>query len=106
MTEQNIIDIKENELLKVDKNLLIILLKDRTTGENIMWATDNYVKHGPEYYPDKPITADLITGHNGNVIRPRIAKSRTEQQWRIRQKAEVFTPSWVCNAQNKSDIIG
>ncbi len=100
MVENNIIDIKENELLKIDKRLLDILLKDRTTDGNIIWATDNYVKYGPDYYPEKPITADLITGHKGNIIRPRIAKSRTEQQWRIRQKAEVFTPSWICNKQN------
>ena len=41
-----------------------------------------------------------ITGHNGGVIKPRIEKSKKEQAERIRNKAEVFTPSWICNKQN------
>ena len=102
MVKKNIIDIKENELLKIDKNLLNILLKDRTTGRNIIWATDNYIKYGLEYYYNQPITIDLITGYKGSVIRPRVAKSKIEQQQRVRQKAEVFTPSWVCNLQNNA----
>ena len=43
LPEQNI-DIKENDLLKIDPELLSILLKDKTTGNNIIWATDNYAK--------------------------------------------------------------
>lgn len=35
------IDVKENSLLEIDKELLDILLKDQTTGANILWATDN-----------------------------------------------------------------
>lgn len=42
----------------------------------------------------------LITCVNGEVIKPRIKKTKEEQQARIRGKAEVFTPSWVCNCQN------
>jgi hypothetical protein len=41
-----------------------------------------------------------VTGHNGNIIKPRVAKSQKEQTIRIREKAEVFTPSWICNKQN------
>ena len=98
-TELNI-DIKENEILKIDADLLEILLKDKTTGKNILWATDNYRKYGEKYNADQQMKIDLITGDNGSIIRPRVAKSKTEQQQRIRQKAEVFTPSWVCNLQN------
>lgn len=98
-TELNI-DIKENEILKIDTELLAILLKDKTTDKNILWATDNYRKYGEKYNADQEIKIDLITGICGNIIRPRVAKSKTEQQQRIRQKAEVFTPSWVCNLQN------
>lgn len=94
------IDIKENRILKLDKDLLPILLKDKTSGNNLLWATDNYEKHGSQYDSDKYITVELITGHNGNIIKPRTQKSKQEQQNRIRQKAEVFTPSWICNAQN------
>lgn len=93
------VDIKENALLKIDSSLLSILLKDMTTGKNILWATDNYVKLGPAYAPDKQIKLPLITGRNGNIIKPRVEKSKAEQQHRVRQKAEVFTPAWVCNIQ-------
>lgn len=94
------IDIKENRLIEIDERLLVILLKDRTTGENILWATDNYEQLGYLYKSDKQILPALITGTNGEVIKPRIKKTKEEQQARIRGKAEVFTPSWVCNCQN------
>ena len=34
------------------------------------------------------------------VIRPRVLKSKQQQTGRSKDMAEVFTPSWVCNAQN------
>ena len=36
----------------------------------------------------------------GMVIRPRVLKSKENQTDRAKGMAEVFTPSWVCNAQN------
>ena len=42
----------------------------------------------------------LITGENSSVIQPRILKTKESQGNRTKGKAEVFTPSWVCNAQN------
>ena len=100
MSPEKSIDIKENDLLKIDPELLAILLKDKTTGNNIIWATDNYAKYGEAYFFDKEITIELITSRHGGIIKPRIEKSKTEQQQRVRQKAEVFTPSWICNMQN------
>ena len=98
--------IDDDSLLKESPELLAILLQDMTTGKNIIWATDNYVSHGSEYEPDKEIKIELITGEKENVIRPRVKKSKAEQQRRIKQKAEVFTPSWVCNLQiNLGDKI-
>jgi hypothetical protein len=44
MLSEKSIDIKENDLLKIDLELLAILLKDKRTGNNIIWATDNYSK--------------------------------------------------------------
>ena len=99
LPEQNI-DIKENDLLRIDPELLSILLKDKTTGKNIIWATDNYSKYGFSYSVEKEIKIELITSRHGGIIKPRIEKSKTEQQQRVRQKAEVFTPSWICNTQN------
>lgn len=67
---------------------------------NIVWATDSYIRFGDEYSAEKPITKELITGKNGKIIQPRASKSKEEQTVRTKDKAEVFTPSWVCNAQN------
>lgn len=100
MTIRAHVDINENELLKIDRDLLEILLKDMTTGGNLLWATDNYAMFGERYSAGSPITAELITGANEDIIKPRVKKSKDEQQRRVRQKAEVFTPVWICNQQN------
>lgn len=94
------VDILENNIYKLDKEILSILLFDHTTKENIKWATDNYINHGLDYSEGLPIKIELITGKNGSVIKPRIKKSSDEKKKRIKEKAEVFTPSWACNHQN------
>ena len=94
------VDIKENRILDLSKEILEILLIDRTTGKNIIWATDNYKKNGKGYGEKDKITVEKITGYNGNVIKPRTKKSKTEQMHRTKDKAEVFTPSWICNNMN------
>lgn len=98
--DKNQIDIKENYIYHLDNELLAILLKDHSSGQNIIWATDNYASRGVGYYSNDQITVQAITGHNGSVIKPRTEKSKKEQADRIRNKAEVFTPSWICNKQN------
>lgn len=100
MMDDNLIDIKENDIFNQDREVLSILLKDNTTKKNIIWATDNYEHLGFGYGEYEPINIDLIVGENGNVIRPRVSKTKSEQVSRSRNKAEVFTPSWLCNAQN------
>ncbi len=100
MSEQPDIDIKENYIQCLDDELLSILLKDRSSGKNIIWATDVYAEKGSSYDSQEPITVKLITGRFGKVIRPRTDKSKKEQQIRIKDKAEVFTPSWICNEMN------
>lgn len=97
---ENEIDIKENYIYQLDAKLLAILLRDKSSGKNILWATDNYADRGPAYQSNCEITVDSITHRNGSVIKPRTTKSKREQKYRVRDKAEVFTPSWVCNAQN------
>lgn len=97
---KNSIDVKENYIYKLNKELLTILLKDRTSGKNIIWATDNYSSRGYGYQSTDYITVESITGYHGNVIKPRSEKSKEDQAIRVKKKAEVFTPSWICNAQN------
>ena len=74
-----------------------ILLKDRTTGKNIIFATDEY-SHDIVF--DTQLTKKLIENNKICDIRPRISKSSEEQNLRTRKKAEVFTPSWICNKMN------
>ena len=101
----DIADILENDILRTSPELLATLLKDHTTsrGEavcNIFWATSDYEHLGTGYDYYDPILPELITGGNGQVIMPRILKHKDTQSARVRDMAEVFTPSWVCNAQN------
>lgn len=93
------IDIREDYLLKKD-HLLEILLQDKTTGNNILWATDSYEKENEKFAPHAPITTDLITGKNGKLIQPRAIKSKEEQLLRTRDNAEVFTPLSIVKLMN------
>mgnify|MGYP000191612100 CR=1 FL=1 len=96
------IDILENEILEKYPEVLDILLRDQTTQKNIIWATRNYEHLGESYLESKQIKSDLITGVNGDIIMPRVQKDQILQQSRVKNMAEVFTPSWICNAQNNS----
>ena len=93
------IDINEDELQKLH-GVLDVLLLDHTTGENIIWATNDYTHLGEPFSFYKPIQPQLITGKFALIIQPRILKERHRQQKRSREMAEVFTPAWVCNRQN------
>lgn len=120
-------DISENQLLiSYGEKVCMNLLKDHTTQQNIYWATDSYAELGEEFTFYAPITLDKITSyiseegvvvtkeqydtiikkmpeakeHYQEMIRPRAVKSKREQTQRAKDKAEVFTPAWICNAQN------
>ncbi|MDA3890068.1 MAG: restriction endonuclease subunit M [Salinivirgaceae bacterium] len=97
---QTEIVILENEIHKQYPDVLNILLKDHTTQKNIFWATDNYEQLGESYHFEAQILPELITGENGNIIMPRVQKDKLLQQTRSKDMAEVYTPSWICNAQN------
>ena len=103
----NEIDIRENDILKRDTALLETLLVDHSRPKNgkkpahIIWATDNYEPLDKALYGESnEITIEAITGEHGEVIQPRVKKTKIEQQSRARDKGEVFTPSWICNNQN------
>lgn len=120
-------DIKEDDIERLGQgewfdSILELLLRDQTRGQrvvpihefkgntyalkhfrhyyHILWATEDYQKRGDGYYPTDEIHPRYITRKNNRVVRPRSVKSKEEQLRRIKQKAEVFTPSWVCNVQN------
>ena len=95
-----LIDIREDDLSDISPEVLATLLRDHTTGRNIFWATHDYEALGSEYDYHAQMLPGLITGEHGMVICPRVHKSKENQTGRAKDMAEVFTPSWVCNAQN------
>ena len=96
----NDVDISENDLLRSHPEVLQKLLLDHTTHKNIFWATDSYAYLGEGFGFDDEITIEHITGENGCIIQPRAVKAAEVQTQRAKDMAEVFTPSWICNAQN------
>ena len=96
-------DLEKRDILvsEIPRDVLDILLKNRTTGKNILWMTDSY-EHLESTFDIKmgildPIDADTISRPGNKIIRPRVDKSKEEQRERVQKKAEVFTPSWICN---------
>ena len=73
------------------------LLKDYTTEDNIMFATDNYADNGFDF--NDKITPEVIN-HADNLIIPRVLKTKDVQKKRTKSKAEVFTPVWIIKKMN------
>lgn len=107
------IDISETLLDEQHREVLLTLLrchssyaaagspKDHEYDHLIIWATDDYKEeYGEGYGFHDQITQEKITGDFGKLIQPRVMKKAEVQLRRVKDKAEVFTPSWVCNAQN------
>ncbi len=86
MDLDNKIDIFEDDIISYGTDLLKILLKDRTTGKNIIWATNDYAELGELYLSTCEIELNAITGRNTKIIQPRItyADFLSEHWTRIR----------------------
>ena len=95
-----LVDVKEERLLSIDMELLNILLKDNSSGKNIIWDTNDYEQNGMGFEFNSEITINKITGIYKDLIKPRSQKTKAEKDARSRNNAEVFTPSWICNEQN------
>lgn len=76
------------------------LLKDKTTKKNIIFATSVYSSKGTPIKETEQITEEILKGFTQYEIQPRVLKNKEQQQERTRAKAEVFTPSWICNKMN------
>ena len=94
------IDVLEQSIYDLDPEILALLLQDRTTEKNILWACDSYVEaYGEKYHaeceilPNQLTPPDPITGKPRKLILSRTKKTKDEQKYRTRKKAEVFTPS-------------
>lgn len=93
------VDISETELAKDSKSLLQILLKDRTTKRNIVWASPSYKHLGKYFAENQSIQLKSIIGRYRSMIQPRVEKKKYDQVLRTRRRAEVFTPSWLVDKQ-------
>lgn len=72
---------------------LQLLLADKTSEKNIVFATGTYDGIDPHDH----MTEDLLRKID---LQPRVEKTSEEQSLRTKKKAEVFTPSWVVNQMN------
>ena len=95
-----VINIQDDILKLHAMGLLDDLLVDKTTKQNIIWATDTYSGYGAGYGCREGITAELITGANANIIKTRARKAMEQRSERTRQHAEVFSPFWICKKMN------
>ena len=86
--------------------VLDILLKDRSTGKNIIWATDPPEELQTVMYEPVTDRSQITTQQLGlthyEVVLPRMMKQTDTQQQRTRKKGEVFSPAWVCNKMNNA----
>lgn len=98
-------DIRENDIYQQSPELLSQLLVDHTTGHNILWCTHDYELKGEGYQYADQIQPKLITGENGSIIKPRVLKTKEEQTDRVKDMAEVFTPSWVVKMMVDNVVI-
>lgn len=81
------------------RDVIRLLIKDKTTKKNIIFATASYTIDDKQVDEKEQITEDILQ-IIGKDIQPRVTKSMEEQSQRTRKKAEVFTPSWICNKMN------
>ena len=95
---ERLIDFRAPEV----QTALSVLLQDKSTKRNIIWATDP-----PEALRDvdddkSEITIPQLQQMGYEAILPRMMKRADTQQERTRKKGEVFSPAWVCNKMNNA----
>ena len=79
-----------------------LLLQDKSTKKNIIWATDPPELLAPDVTDKSEITPQQLIRAGQDTIQPRIAKVMENQTERTRKKGEVFTPAWICNLMNNA----
>ena len=90
-----VINIQDDILRLRATGLLEPLLADRTTGKNILWATNAYAELGQMFVCEEEIREKFITGDYIDVIQPRSLKAAAEQSERTRKRGEVSTPEFI-----------
>ena len=86
--------------IEIDDDVLFLLLKDMTTKKNIIFATSDYDELDKNINCEAQISKKIISNYKDYIIKPRVMRSIEVQSKRTKDKAEVFTPSWLCNQMN------
>lgn len=81
--------------------VLPALLQDKTTKENILFATDSYSACGEGCSERDQITVEKLRCFDSLELQPRVLKSLEAQKLRTRVKAEVMTPGWIICKMNE-----
>ncbi len=84
-------DVLESTLIQWSDALLAVLLLDQTTKTNLRWATEDYRAYGEGFSFKGEIRPQDVA-----LIQHRTTKSAHEQSSRVKSRAEVFTPAWIC----------
>lgn len=75
-----------------ETGLLAALLEDRTTGKNIIWATDSYQEFGQGFNPEDEIDPLRLISNFSEIHKTRLDRRGD----RAKKHGEVFTPLWIC----------
>ena len=88
------LDVIEEDIAQYSRELLDILLKDRTTNENIIWATSDYISHGELYAATEQIYASLITGVHSKHMSKKIAAPEIRRKCLLLPGSAMLKITW------------
>lgn len=77
--------------------VLPLLLADKSTGRNIIWATDPPQALSDTVTDKSEMTPAQLHQLGFEAIQARAGKQADAQQQRTRRRGEVCAPAWVCN---------
>ena len=87
------------DLIRLDsypvQTTLKLLLQDKTTKKNIIWATDSYASFGEAYTDRSQITENQLKKMNYKMIQPRISKDMEQQTQRTRNEIIMKMFRWL-----------
>ena len=72
------------------RDVLPLLLTDRSAKKNIIFATDSYADRGEGYGAKNQITEQVLSYAGRCIIQPRVLKDAEEQLLRTRKKAVLI----------------
>src|SRR5690554_510235 len=72
-----------------------LLLKDRSSGKNIIWATNNYSRYGANYAHDYHMKIEQIIIYYGNIIKPHTKKHNVSKKKRLHSINDTIVKNMI-----------